>query len=75
MVYNRLTDFMLEAASSATLRAAYLAPAVVLTPHLQAPDNPEGLFYFDRINRQGGGKFKGVVSMLQSDILGLILNF
>jgi hypothetical protein len=36
MVYNRLTDFMLEAPSSAALRAAYLAHAVVLTPHPQA---------------------------------------
>lgn len=36
LVYNRLTDFMLEAPSSAALRAAYLAGAVVLTPHPQA---------------------------------------
>lgn len=33
MVYNRLTDFTLDDASSAALRAAYLAHAVVLTPH------------------------------------------
>lgn len=36
MVYNRLTDFLLEAPSSAALRAAYLSHAVVLTPHPQA---------------------------------------
>lgn len=36
LVYNRLTDFMLESAASAALRAAYLAHAVVLTPHPQA---------------------------------------
>lgn len=36
LVYNRLTDFMLEEPASATLRAAYLANAVVLTPHPQA---------------------------------------
>lgn len=32
MVYNRLTDFALEAPASAALRAAYEAGAVVLTP-------------------------------------------
>ena len=36
LVYNRLTDFLLEAPASAALRAAYLANAVVLTPHPQA---------------------------------------
>jgi len=36
LVYNRLTDFMLDAPASAALRAAYLANAVVLTPHPQA---------------------------------------
>lgn len=36
LVYNRLTDFMLENASSAALRAAYLENAIVLTPHPQA---------------------------------------
>jgi hypothetical protein len=36
LVYNRLTDFMLEHAGSAALRAAYLDNAVVLTPHPQA---------------------------------------
>jgi hypothetical protein len=36
LVYNRLTDFSLEAPASATLRAAYLANAMVLTPHPQA---------------------------------------
>ncbi|HYD96015.1 MAG TPA: hypothetical protein VEC01_11865 [Noviherbaspirillum sp.] len=36
LVYNRLTDFMLDAPSSAALRAAYLADAVVLTPHPRA---------------------------------------
>ena len=36
LVYNRLTDFALEAATSAALRAAYLAGAVVLTPHPRA---------------------------------------
>ncbi len=33
LVYNRLTDFMLGAPASAALRAAYLADAVVVTPH------------------------------------------
>ena len=36
LVYNRLTDFALEATGSATLREAYLQRAVVLTPHPQA---------------------------------------
>ena len=36
MVYNRLTDFALEQAESAALRAAYLADAVLLTPHPRA---------------------------------------
>lgn len=36
LVYNRLTDFYLEAASSAAIRQAYLADRVVLTPHPQA---------------------------------------
>jgi hypothetical protein len=36
LVYNRLTDFALEAPASAVLREAYLASAVVLTPHPQA---------------------------------------
>ena len=36
LVYNRLTDFMLESRAHAALRAAYLAHAVVLTPHPQA---------------------------------------
>lgn len=33
LVYNRLTDFGLEAAKQHALRQAYLAGAVVLTPH------------------------------------------
>ena len=36
LVYNRLTDFALEAAECAALRAAYLADGVVLTPHPHA---------------------------------------
>ncbi len=36
LVYNRLTDFALEAPESAALRAAYLHDAVVLTPHPRA---------------------------------------
>ncbi len=36
LVYNRLTDFSLSAAASATLRDAYLERAIVLTPHPQA---------------------------------------
>lgn len=36
VVYNRLTDFMLEAPASSALREAYLARVVVLTPHPQA---------------------------------------
>jgi len=36
LVYNRLTDFALEAPASSALRAAYLADAVVVTPHPQA---------------------------------------
>lgn len=35
LVYNRLTDFMLELPASAALRAAYIEHAVVLTPHPQ----------------------------------------
>lgn len=36
MVYNRLTDFYLEAPEHAALRQAYAAGAVVLTPHPRA---------------------------------------
>lgn len=36
LIYNRLTDFMLEAPSSAVVREAYLQRAAVLTPHPQA---------------------------------------
>jgi len=36
LVYNRLTDFMLEQPQAAVLRQAYLEHAVVLTPHPQA---------------------------------------
>ena len=36
LVYNRLTDFALEAPANATLRQAYLEHAVLLTPHPQA---------------------------------------
>ena len=36
LVYNRLTDFYLEQASSAALREAYVQQAVVLTPHPRA---------------------------------------
>ena len=36
LVYNRLTDFMLENPESAQLRGAYLADAVVCTPNPQA---------------------------------------
>lgn len=36
LVYNRLTDFPLNNPRNAALRAAYLADAVVLTPHPQA---------------------------------------
>jgi hypothetical protein len=36
LVYNRLTDFSLEAPTHAALREAYLARAAVVTPHPQA---------------------------------------
>jgi hypothetical protein len=36
LVYNRLTDFMLESPEAAALRAAYLEDAIVLTPHPRA---------------------------------------
>ncbi|WP_184415074.1 hypothetical protein [Rhodocyclus tenuis] len=36
LVYNRLTDFALNEPAQAALRAAYLADAVLLTPHPQA---------------------------------------
>lgn len=36
LVYNRLTDFALEAPANATLRQAYLERATLLTPHPQA---------------------------------------
>lgn len=36
MVYNRLTDFALDAPANATLREAYLGNAMVLTPHPRA---------------------------------------
>lgn len=36
LVYNRLTDFMLKSPENAAVRDAYLANAIVLTPHPQA---------------------------------------
>ena len=36
LVYNRLTDFALEAPAHAALRASYLAGAAVVTPHPRA---------------------------------------
>lgn len=36
LAYNRLTDFMLAAPASRALKEAYLADAIVLTPHPQA---------------------------------------
>ena len=36
MVYNRLTDFALDAPANAALRAAWLADAALITPHPQA---------------------------------------
>ncbi len=36
LVYNRLTDFTLDAPASAALRAAWLADAALITPHPQA---------------------------------------
>lgn len=36
LVYNRLTDFLLDAPAHAALRSAYLEHAVVVTPHPQA---------------------------------------
>jgi hypothetical protein len=36
LVYNRLTDFSLEAPASAALREAWLAGAAVMTPHPRA---------------------------------------
>ncbi len=36
LVYNRLTDFLLEQPANAVLRNAYLVDAIVLTPHPQA---------------------------------------
>lgn len=36
LVYNRLTDFMLESASAMALREAYLQDAVVMTPNPRA---------------------------------------
>ena len=36
LVYNRLTDFMLESPQCLPLRSAYLDSAIVLTPHPQA---------------------------------------
>jgi hypothetical protein len=36
LVYNRLTDFALDAPAHAALRAAYLADATVVTPHPRA---------------------------------------
>jgi hypothetical protein len=36
LVYNRLTDFSLDAPANAVLRAAWLADAALITPHPQA---------------------------------------
>ena len=45
LVYNRLTDFSLDDPQNAALRDAYLADAVVLTPHPRAH-----AFYADKRN-------------------------
>ena len=56
LVYNRLTDFYLEATECAALRAAFLHDAVVLTPHPRAhalyADKPRLVLLSDKIALQ-----------------------
>ena len=59
LVYNRLTDFYLEQATSAALREAYLQQAVVLTPHPRAhalyADKRRLVLFSDAAQLQGLG--------------------
>ena len=68
LVYNRLTDFYLEQATSAALREAYLQQAVVLTPHPRAhalyADKRRLVLFSDAAQLQGLGVPKATQQVL-----------
>jgi hypothetical protein len=72
LVYNRLTDFMLESPASTALRAAYLEQVVVLTPHPQAhalyADKRNLALLSDAENLQALGVPKSVQDVLLANI-------
>lgn len=74
LVYNRLTDFMLESPASAALRAAYLERAIVLTPNPQA----HALFADKRnlalLSNAGQLQALGVPQQVQEILLANILH-
>lgn len=73
LVYNRLTDFLLELPASAALRAAYLQHAIVLTPHPQAhalfADKRNLALLSDARQLQGLGVPQHVQEILLANIL------
>jgi hypothetical protein len=72
LVYNRLTDFPLEAASNAHLRAAYLGGAVVLSPHPRAhalyADKRNLALLTDPITLRDWGVPEAIIGVLQTGI-------
>ena len=72
LVYNRLTDFYLEEPRHAALRAAYLAGAVVLTPHPRAhalyADKRNLALLTDAARLRQWGVSEGVIDTLQAGI-------
>lgn len=73
LVYNRLTDFLLEDGSSAALRAAYLENAVVLTPHPQAhalyADKRNLAIFSDRRQLENFGAPQELIDVLTTHVL------
>ena len=72
LIYNRLTDFMLESPASASLHNAYLEHAVVLTPHPQAhalyADKGNLAIFTDQVRLQALGVPSEVQEILLANI-------
>lgn len=77
LVYNRSTDFYLEAPGCAALRDAYLSHAVVLTPHPQShalyADKRRLVTLSDDVALQGLGASEHVRSLLRNAIPATML--
>lgn len=73
LVYNRLTDFMLDDPSCAALRTAYLEHAVVLTPHPQAhalyADKRNLALFSDRGQLRDLGVPQGIMDVIAAHVL------